>query len=253
MPSSSSREAKRHQRRVERKIRKAERKADRKQRRSAAKAEKKATEQKARIQVRAGADEQNRALRKQLKTQRKHLKKSEREQRRTAKTTSKAQQKAASAEAKNLAAQAKAAEKQGLLHPTKVKRYLSVAKMLAPIAGPVIYRGSIAARQQINELQARRAGVPSHLLNQYGGPTAAQRARIDQTRATTERVAAQETTDEGVAFVQAMNGRLDNLVIAADAADTMPPTQRRAAQRAIDNELTAIDNDLLARLNVHPS
>ncbi|WP_269430989.1 DUF6474 family protein [Gordonia sihwensis] len=32
----------------------------------------------------------------------------------------------------------------------------------------------------------------------------------------------------------------------------MPAQQRKNAQRAIDNELTAIDNDLLARLNVHP-
>ena len=239
-------------RRIERKIRRAERKAERKLSKTARKAEKKAVEAKTRIQVRAGADEENRALKKHLKTQRKDLKKREREQRKTAKATGKASAKASAAEAKTIAAQAAAAEKKSLLSPSRIRRYLTVAKMVAPIAVPIAYRGSIAARQQINEMQARRAGVPAHLLNQYGGPTAAQRARIDQRRGTCEKVAAQETTDEGRAFVEHMNGRLNNLVIAADAADTMPPTQRRAAQRAIDNELTAIDNDLLARLNVHP-
>src|SRR5690606_6320657 len=132
----------------------------------------------------------------------------------------------AAAEAKAIEAQAKATQTAGLLQPAKIRRYLSVAKMVAPIAGPLIYRGAIAARGEITALQARRAGVPAGLLTQYGGPSAALRARIAAAQTTADKVAALETTSEGTAFVSTMRNRLANLVVAVDAADTMPPTQR---------------------------
>jgi len=248
----SSREAERAQRKAAAKVRKIERKAAKKLRKAERKAEHKVIKTRARVEAKANAHEENRALKQALRTERKHNKKTHREERKTVKATAKAQAKAADAEVKSLAAQAKAAEKTSPLAPARIKRYLAVAKMVAPIVGPLAYRGAVAAREQITELQAKRAGVPATALTQYGGPSAALRARIDGARASAEQVAGIETTDEGRAFVTAMSGRLDNLRVAADAADTMPPSQRRAAQRAIDNELTAIDNDLLARLNVHP-
>lgn len=238
-----------------RQVRRAERKAEAKIR----KAEQKALKTRVKLEARVGALEEKKRHKKALREEHKYLKKAHKAERKTTKTgikaqkeTVKSQEKAAAAEAKSLATQQKAAEKQGILTPAKVRRYLTVGKMVAPIAGPILYRGAIAARAEITAMQARRAGVPAALLTQHGGPSAPLRARIDAARTTAQKVAAQESTDEGRAFVDAMGKRLDNLVVATDAADTMPPSQRRAAQRAIGNELSAIDNDLLARLNVHP-
>lgn len=232
--------------------RRAERKAEAKIR----KAEEKALKTRVRLEAKVSAHEERKRHKKALRDEHKYRKKAHKAERKTAKANVKAQEKVAAVEAKSLAAQVKAsekaAEKQALLSPAKVRRYLSVAKLVAPIAGPILYRGAIAARSEITALQARRAGVPAELLTQYGGPSAPLRARIDAARESAAKVAAQDPSGEGRAFVDAMTTRLDNLVVAADAADTMPPSQRRAAQRAIGNELSAIDNDLLARLNVHP-
>lgn len=248
MGLSSSRKAKRLERKAEAKIRKAEEKA---------------LKTRVRLEAKVSAHEEQKRHKKALRDEHKYAKKAHKAERKmaktaskaeqkTAKTAGKAQRKAAAAEAKTVTAQAKAAQTAGLLQPAKIRRYLAVAKLVAPIAGPLIYRGAVAARSEITALQARRAGVPAGLLTQYGGPSATLRARIAAAQSSADKVAGLEDTAEGKAFVQTMRARLDNLVVAADAADTMPPTQRRAAQRAIGNELTAIDNDLLARLNVHP-
>ncbi|MFZ2511027.1 MAG: DUF6474 family protein [Gordonia sp. (in: high G+C Gram-positive bacteria)] len=238
-----------------RQVRRAERKAEAKIR----KAEQKALKTRVKLEARVGALEEKKRHKKALREEHKYLKKAHKAERKTTKTGVKAekksanvQRKAAAEEAKAIAAQAKATQKQSAFAPAKIRRYLTVGKMVAPIAGPILYRGAIAARAEITAMQARRAGVPAELLTQHGGPSAPLRARIDAARNTAESVTAQETTAEGRAFVEAMGKRLNNLVVAVDAADTMPPAQRRAAQRAVGNELTAIDNDLLARLNVHP-
>ncbi|MFT4087176.1 MAG: DUF6474 family protein [Gordonia sp. (in: high G+C Gram-positive bacteria)] len=235
-----------------RQVKRAERKAEAKIR----KAEHKAIKVKARVEAEASHRAERRERRKALHDEQKHHSKTQRAERKTHKAAGKAQKKASKAEVKTIAAQAKADEKAaakaGVLAPVKVKRYLTVGRMLAPVAAPLAYRAAIAARQQIAEAQARRAGVSASVLSQYGGPSATLRARIDSARTTATKVAGTESTAEGREFVAAMSKRLDNLLVATDAADTMPPSQRRAAQRAIENELTAIDNDLLARLNVHP-
>ncbi|MCK0439093.1 DUF6474 family protein [Gordonia alkaliphila] len=233
----SSRRASRVQRKAEAKIRKAEEKA---------------VKTRVQLEAKVGAQEEARRHKKALKTEHKYQAKAHKAERKTTKSAGKAQQKVAAAEAKTVAAQAKVAEKQSLLNPAKVRRYLTVGRILAPIAGPILYRGAVAARSEITALQARRAGVPAATLTQFGGPSAALRARISTAQETAQKVGEADSTPESAAFVNTMLGRLNNLVVAADAADTMPPAQRRAAQRAISNELTAIDNDLLARLNVHP-
>ena len=47
-----------------------------------------------------------------------------------------------------------------------------------------------------------------------------------------------------------MSNRLANLSLAVDTAESMNPAERRNAHRAINNELSAIDADILARLGV---
>lgn len=237
MGLSASRKARRVERKAEAKIRKAEQKA---------------LKTRVKLEAKVSSHEETKRHRKALRDEQKHHRKAQKAERKTAKAAGRAQEKVHAAEAKSVAAQAKAAQKPGLLAPARLKRYLAVAKIAAPIAGPVLYRGAIAARDEVTAFQARRAGVPAELLTQYGGPSAALRARIAAATDSAAKVEQLETSPEGAAFVASMRGRLENLVVALDAADTMPPAQRRAAQRAVGNELSAIDNDLLARLNVHP-
>ncbi|WP_347957786.1 DUF6474 family protein [Gordonia aichiensis] len=216
------------------------------------KAEEKAIRTRAKVQAEAESRASRKAAKKQLKDEHKFHKRAQKQDRKTVKATGKAQQKVAAAEAKTIAEQAKADAAAAFLTPAKMKRYLAVARMAAPVVVPIAYRAAVGARSQVTALAARRAGVSPALLTQFGGPSAPLRARIAAARITAEEVRGLETSAEGQTFVTAMTTRLDNLQVAADAADTMPPQQRKNAQRAIDNELTAIDNDLLARLNVHP-
>ncbi|GAC80971.1 MULTISPECIES: DUF6474 family protein [Gordonia] len=226
-----------------------ERKAEKKIR----KGEEKAIKYRAKAQAKASTAAERKLRKKDLRTEQKFHKRAQKQERKTIKADAKAQQKVAAAEAKTVAEQSKAAAEAAFFTTTKMKRYLAVGRLAAPIVVPIAYRAAVAARAQLTEFQAQRAGVPASVLTQFGGPSAALRARIATSRDSAQKVAATESTAEGRAFVDAMTGRLDNLLVAADAADTMPPAQRKSAQRAIDNELTAIDNDLLARLNVHPA
>ncbi|ALG83336.1 DUF6474 family protein [Gordonia phthalatica] len=227
----------------------AQRKADAKIR----KAEEKVIRTRAKVQAEAESRETRKAAKRLLKDEHKYSKLAHKQDRKTIKATGKAQEKVAAAEAKTIAEQAKADAEKAFFTPTKMKRYMTVARMVAPVVVPIAYRAAINARSQVTAVQAHRAGVPASLLTQYGGPSATLRARIAACQDTAAQVGEIEKSAEGQQFVATMNSRLDNLKIAADAADTMPPQQRKNAQRAIDNELTAIDNDLLARLNVNPA
>ncbi|WP_066170892.1 DUF6474 family protein [Gordonia hydrophobica] len=226
-----------------------QRKADAKIR----KAEEKMIRTRAKVQAEAESHESRKQAKRQLKDEHKYAKRAHKQDRKTIKTSGKVQQKTAAAEAKAIAEQAKADAAAAFFTPAKMKRYLAVGRMVAPIVVPIAYRAAVSARSQVTAVQAHRAGVAPALLTQYGGPSATLRARIAACQETAGQVAELETTPEGQEFVAAMNARLNNLKVAADAADTMPPQQRKNAQRAIDNELTAIDNDLLARLNVNPT
>lgn len=226
---------------------------DRKAGKTIRKAEEKAIKYRAKAKAKAEIALDRKKHKQKLQAEDKFHKRAQKTERKTAKASAKAQSKVAAAEAKVVAEQAKADAEKALFTPTKVKRYLTVSRMAAPVLVPIAYRGAVAARAQLTQVQARRAGVPANVLTQYGGPSAILRARIATSRDSAAKVASHEQSPEGKAFVDAMTDRLTNLEVAADAADAMPPAQRKSAQRAIDDELAAIDNDLLARLNVHPS
>lgn len=139
------------------------------------------------------------------------------------------------------------------LNPKKVKRYLSVAKVVAPIGVPIAYRASTLAREQLTAYQANRAGVPIDELNRYSGHGAALSARIAGANRSLSTLAGTRDKDaETTKFVGTMSDRLTDLTAAVSAAEHMPAARRRAAHQAISRELAGIDADLLARLGVRP-
>lgn len=183
---------------------------------------------------------------KELKSERKKLKKGAKAER----NATKSQVKMAKAESKAVAARAKAAADAKRLSPASVRRYLMVGRLVAPIVTPVIYRAAVAARGRLATIQADRAGVSPDVLRQFSGHGATLSARIATTRTALDKVAAQDSSADSTAFVDAMRSRLNNLAIAVDAAEAMASGQRRTAHRAIEDELGAIDADILARLGV---
>lgn len=147
--------------------------------------------------------------------------------------------------------QLRAAREGKLLSPGRIRRLLTVTRLIAPIAVPVIYRASIAARGIVDERRADRLGVPLSQLGQFSGPGAQLSARIAGAEHSLKLVAEKKPKDaETKQFVTAITERLSDLAAAVTAAENMPTPRRRAAHTAISTQLDGIDADLMARLGV---
>ncbi|MDX1871494.1 DUF6474 family protein [Mycolicibacterium sp. 120266] len=148
-------------------------------------------------------------------------------------------------------AQLKAAREGKLLSPTRIRRTLTVSRLLAPILVPLAYRAAVAARGFLDQRRADRLGVPLSQLGQFSGHGAALAARIAGAEQTLQQVAAKKPKDaETKQFVTAITDRLTDLSAAVTAAENMPAQRRAAAHDAISAQLDGIDADLLARLGI---
>jgi hypothetical protein len=145
----------------------------------------------------------------------------------------------------------KAAREGKLLSPTRIRRALSVSRLLAPVVVPLVYRGAMAARGFLDERRADRLGVPLSQLGQFSGHGAQLSARIAGAEQSLRLVAEKKPKDaETKQFVAAVTERLTDLSAAVTAAENMPTANRRAAHGEISAQLDGIDADLLARLGV---
>jgi Family of unknown function (DUF6474) len=145
----------------------------------------------------------------------------------------------------------KAAREGKLLSPTRIRRVLTVSRLLAPIVVPLIYRASITARGFLDERRAGRLGVPLGEVGQFSGHGARLSARIAGAEQSVRLVLDKKPKDaETKQFVTAVNDRLADLSAAVTAAENMPASRRRAAHIAITKQLDGIDADLMARLGL---
>jgi hypothetical protein len=148
-------------------------------------------------------------------------------------------------------AQLKASREGKLLAPARIRRVLTVSRILAPIVVPVVYRGAIAARGLADQRKADRLGVPLSQLGQFSGTGGELSARIAGAERSLLQVAEKNPKDaETKRFVAAVSERLTDLSAAVTAAENMPTARRRSAQLAIAGQLDGVDADLLARLGV---
>ncbi|MEZ0339472.1 DUF6474 family protein [Mycobacterium sp. pV006] len=147
--------------------------------------------------------------------------------------------------------QLKAAREGTLLSPGRIRRVLTVVRLLAPVAVPLVYRASIAARGLIDERRADQLGVPLSQLGQFSGHGAGLSARIAGAEQSVRLLTEKKPKDaETRQFVTAITDRLGDLAAAVAAAENMPSARRRAAHAAISEQLDGIDADLMARLGV---
>jgi len=185
------------------------------------------------------------------KNEARRIKAGERADSKAIKAQLEAQRDADRAAVKVAEAQLKVAREGKLLSPTRIKRALTVSRLLAPVVVPVAYRAAIAARGAIDERRADRLGVPLSQIGQFSGHGGQLSARIAGAEHSLQLVADKKPKDpETRQFVAAMTERLADLSAAVTAAENMPGPRRRAAHTAITEQLDGIDADLMARLGV---
>jgi Family of unknown function (DUF6474) len=145
----------------------------------------------------------------------------------------------------------KAVREGKLLSPTRIRRILTVSRLLAPIVVPLAYRVAIAARGLVDQRRADQLGVPLAQIGQFsgnGGRLSARIAGAEQSLRTVQEKKPKDT--ETKQFVTAISERLTDLSAAVTAAENMPAARRRAAHAAISRQLDEIDADLMARLGL---
>lgn len=148
-------------------------------------------------------------------------------------------------------AQRRAARDGKLLSPARIRRVLTVSRMLAPIAVPLLYRAAMTVRGLIDEQRAGLLGVPLARLGEFSGNGARLSARIAGAEKTLQQVQERKPKDaETKQFVAAITERLADLATAVTAAETMPVDRRRAAYASIGSQLDGIDADVMARLGL---
>ena len=148
-------------------------------------------------------------------------------------------------------AELKAAREGRLLSPTRIRRLLTVSRLLAPILTPLIYRAAMAARALIDQRRADRLGIPLAQIGQFSGQGAELSARIAGSEKSLRMVQEKKPKDgETKQFVGAISERLTDLSAAVTAAENMPATRRRTAHGAISSQLDGIEADLMARLGL---
>ncbi|HTX94685.1 MAG TPA: DUF6474 family protein [Mycobacterium sp.] len=148
-------------------------------------------------------------------------------------------------------AELKAAREGKILSPTRIRRVLTVSRLLAPILAPVIYRAAISARALIDQRRADQLGIPLAQIGQFSGHGAQLSARIAGAEKSLRMVQDKKPKDaETMQFVSAITERLSDLSAAVTAAENMPAARRRAAHAAISTQLDGIEADLMARLGL---
>ncbi|OBB85094.1 hypothetical protein A5760_08975 [Mycobacterium colombiense] len=148
-------------------------------------------------------------------------------------------------------AELKAAREGKIFSPTRIRRMLTVSRLLAPILAPVIYRAAVAARAMIDQRRADQLGIPLAQIGQFSGHGAQLSARIAGAEKSLRMVQDKKPKDaETKQFVSAIAERLTDLSAAITAAENMPAARRRAAAAAISSQLDGIEADLMARLGL---
>ncbi|BBZ46780.1 DUF6474 family protein [Mycobacterium parmense] len=148
-------------------------------------------------------------------------------------------------------AELKAVREGKLLSPTRIRRAMTVSRLLAPILTPVIYRAAVSARALIDQRRADRLGIPLAQIGQFSGHGAELSARIAGAEKSLRMVADRKPKDaETRQFAAAITERLTDLSAAVTAAENMPSARRRSAHAAIASQLDGIEADLMARLGL---
>ncbi|OBI87771.1 DUF6474 family protein [Mycobacterium asiaticum] len=185
------------------------------------------------------------------KNDRRRIKNAEKAAERALKAQLKAQKDSDRTALKIAEAELKAVREGKLLSPTRIRRSLTVSRLLAPVLIPLIYRAAIAARGLLDQRRADQLGIPLAQIGQFSGHGARLSARVAGAEQSLQAVQEKKPKDpETKQFVAAISEKLSDLSTAITAAEHMPTQRRRTAHAAISSQLDGIEADLLARLGL---
>jgi hypothetical protein len=208
--------------------------------RATRRAEARAIKAKAKLEAKLSAKNEARRFKSTQRAETKHLREQLKAQRDSDQTALKVAE-----------TQLKAVREGRLLSPTRIRRLLTVSRLLAPIIVPLFYRVAIAARGLVDRRRADQLGVPLAQLGRFSGHGGQLSARIAGAEQSLRTVQDNKPKDaETRQFVTAISERLADLAAAVTAAENMPPSRRRGAHAAISRQLDEIDADLMARLGL---
>lgn len=208
--------------------------------RATRRAEARAIKAKAKLEARLGAKNDARRIKNEAKSQTTAIK-----------AGLKAQRESDQAALKVAETQLKAVREGKWLSPSRIRRVLTISRLLAPVVVPIVYRAAITARGALDQRRADKLGVPLSQIGQFSGVGGALSARIAGAEQSLRKVAEKKPKDaETKQFVAAITDRLGDLSAAVAAAENMPAARRRAAHTAIADQLDGIDADLMARLGL---
>ena len=140
--------------------------------RATRRAEARAIKAKAKLEAKLAAKNENRRMKAAHKAETRALKAQLRAQRESDRTALKVAE-----------TELKAVRDGRLLSPARIRRTLTVSRLLAPIVVPLAYRAAMAARGFLDQRRADRLGVPLSQLGQFSGHGAQLSARIASGRA----------------------------------------------------------------------
>ncbi|GAA4827258.1 hypothetical protein GCM10023201_12660 [Actinomycetospora corticicola] len=143
------------------------------------------------------------------------------------------------------AEKARAAEDTHLTGAT-VKRWIGIARIVVPIAAPLIYQAVGAARSALDEQRARRFGVAPDELSSFSGRGTGLYARAHSIATSIREIERRREGDADVrAFARDARDRLSDLEAAVRSAEQMPTARRRRAHVAVAEELDRLEARLL--------
>jgi hypothetical protein len=159
----------------------------------------------------------------------------------------KAEKKASKADKK--ATDAEIAEKTGKDEPLSsatVKRWIGIAKVVVPVAAPIVYQAVGEARSRVDDYRARRLGVAPDELSTFSGRGTALYARCHNLANSVRELGNRRPDDAEVrTFTADARTRLSDLEAAVRSAEQMPGARRRRAHLAVAAELDRLEARLL--------
>lgn len=127
-----------------------------------------------------------------------------------------------------------------------VKRWIGIARVVVPVAAPLVYQAVGLARSRWDDHRARRLGVAPDELSAFSGRGTALYARAHNLANSVRDLAARREDDAAVAaFAADARERLSDLEAAVRSAEQMPAARRRRAHVAVATELDRLEARLL--------
>ncbi|HEY2221027.1 DUF6474 family protein [Actinomycetospora sp.] len=146
-------------------------------------------------------------------------------------------------------ADAEIADKNGKDDPltgATVKRWIGIARIVVPVAAPIVYQAVGEARSRVDDYRARRLGVAPDELSTFSGRGTALYARCHNLANSVRELGNRRPDDAEVhTFTADARTRLSDLEAAVRSAEQMPSARRRRAHLAVAAELDRLESRLL--------